>query len=851
MNPERWREVERIYHGALERDAAERESFLVEACGRDDELRREVQALLAQPLDGAKLDQPAWEAAARLLTEAFRAELKPGARIGSYQIESLLGAGGMGEVYRAKDTKLDRLVAVKVLPERLAKDPQALARFEREAKAVAALSHPNILAIHDFGTAQGITYAVTELLEGETLRSRLGRSALTWRKAVEIGVAVAEGLTAAHSKGIIHRDLKPENIFLTSDGRVKILDFGLARWKPAASPQDEATQSAETPAGTILGTVGYMSPEQLKGEPSDAPGDIFSLGCVLYEMIAGRRAFARATAGETLAAILRDEPPPLAEVDKEHPPELDRIVARCLEKNPGERSQSARDLSFALKDLLAVSGTAESVPVGRTSWRRLLAFGAAAVFLIVATVAGFNAAWLRDRLLPKSAVPRIGSLAVIPLENLSGDASQEYFADGMTEALISSLAQIRALKVVSRTSVMRFKGTTELMPEIARDLGVDAVVEGSVQRAGGRVRISAQLIHGATDRHLWAKEYEGEISNVLQLESDVARAIAEEIRVEITPEEQARLAAARPVNPEAHEAILLGRYHRWKLNETDLKQAIDYYNRAINLEPNNAAAYAGLSRAWAERGTWGTAGFHEVEASARGAAIQAVKLDDKLAAAHSALGQLKWFYDWDWPGAEREFRRALELDSSDSEARLSYGMMLVATGRFPDAVAQMQQAEQLDPLSSRLESDFGRVLYRARRYDEAVRHFQRAIELDPQNHGAYGRLGDVYQELGQLEEALAMHEKGGGWGVARVYALMGRRREALNMIEKLKTRAGSAQEIALTYAALGDKDQAFAWLEKAVERRDNVVFLKTDPHWDSLRSDPRFSQLLRRIGLAP
>jgi eukaryotic-like serine/threonine-protein kinase len=785
--------------------------------------------------------------------------LSPGTRLGQYEIIAPIGAGGMGEVYRAKDTNLGRPVAIKALPEHLAMDGQYLARFEREAKTVAALSHPNILAIYDFGTDQGVVYTVTELLEGETLRGRLQRSTVPWRKAVEIGAAVSEGLAAAHSIGIVHRDIKPENIFLTADSRVKILDFGLAKWKSTASSDDEAPALTETASGTILGTAAYMSPEQVRGEPVQAPSDIFSLGCVLYEMIDGQRAFARPTGAETLAAILRDDPPPFK--DGGQPPELDRIILRCLEKNAAARSQSALDLSFALKDLLLSSGSSKPQVRAPTFPAKRLAMIAGAVLVtLLAVVLFYWGAW-HGRGSGASNFPRIESVAVLPLGNLSGAQDQEYFADGMTESLISSLAQIRALKVISRTSIMRFKGTTKPLPEIAHELGVDAVVEGSVQRSGGRVRITAQLIHGATDRHLWAKEYEGDMSDVLRLESEVARAIANEIRIQVTPEERGRLGAVRAVNPQAHEAYLLGRYHRWKLNEQDLRQAIEHFERAIQLDPSYAAAYAGLSDAWSERGIWGAMSFQEVKPHARAAAIKAVELDQNLSEAHSSLAHVKYAFDWDWAGGENEFRRALELDRSNLEAHHYYAIMLMALGRFPESLAEIGRAQDIDPLSSTIQSSFGRILYRARSYDAAISHLRRAIELDADNFGAYGRLGDVYEQLGRLPEAIAMQKKAmtlrgegafHGARLGRLYALMGRRRDALNVIESSKAGQGGvryASEIALTYAALGDKDRAFAWLEKAVERRDLVIFLKQDPKFDSLRSDPRFDELFRRVGL--
>jgi eukaryotic-like serine/threonine-protein kinase len=790
----------------------------------------------------------------------IRMVLVAGDRLGPYQILAAAGTGGMGEVYRAHDSRLGREVAVKVLPERSSRDPQALARFEREARAVAALSHPNILAIFDIGVDRGVHYLVTELLEGETLRRRLTTAEIAWRTAAEIAAAIADGLGAAHAKGIIHRDLKPENIFLTTGGGTKILDFGLARVVPAVSPQDNASALTETAAGTIMGTVGYMSPEQVRGAHADAPSDIFSLGCVLYEMIAGKRAFARETQVQTMSAILESQPPPLADCGRPHPAEIDAIVVRCLEKDPGARLQSARDLGLTLRSTSAASDVVRQTEFhAPSSSRKLWVVWAVAALLIIGALVGLNIGRLRGRLGGTSDRSRIESLAVLPLGNLSHDPSEDYFADGMTEALISSLAQIRALRVTSRTSIMRYKGSNKSLPEIARELGVDAIVEGSVQRAGNHIRISAQLIHGATDRHLWAKNYESNISDVLRLESDVAQTIAGEIRVQLTPAEKARFSTTQPIKPEAQEAYLLGRYHRWKPNETDLKQAIDSFNQAIRLEPGFAAAYAGLAQSWLERGVFGAAPYHTVDANARTAAIKAIELDEMLAAGHAALGHIQYLYDWNWSGAEREFRRALELDRNDLDAHRYYGFLLTSVGRLPEAIAQMEMAQQLDPLSSTLQSDFGRTLYRARRYEEAIRRFQRAIELDSHNLVAHARLGDVYEQMGRYGESLALNETGPSNRIARLYALMGRRGDALKALETLRRNAdvagnpatASAYYVALAYAGLGDRAKTFEWLGKAIDRRDFVSFLKVDPEWDSIRSDPRFAALLRRMNLEP
>ena len=448
--------------------------------------------------------------------------------------------------------------------------------------------------------------------------------------------------------------------------------------------------------------------------------------------------------------------------------------------------------------------------------------------------------------------PVITSLAVLPLENLSGDPAQEYFADGMTEALIGNLARIHALRVISRTSVTRFKGSNKLLPEIARQLNVDAVIEGSVRRSGGRVLVSVKLIRASTDSPLWTGNYERDLSDVLKLQSEVAREVADEIRIQVTAAERAQLASARTVNPEAHEAYLLGQYHNSKGNEQGWKQAIDYFERAIQISPDYGAAYAGLSNAWFYRGTYG-AKFKEVESPARAAALKSIELAEQLAEAHISLAIVKHYYDWDWTGAEREFRRALELDPGSLLAHISYGHLLMHLGRHEEAIREGQIAVQLDPVSSATQASLGRFLYRARRYEEAVQRLKRAVELEPQSVGANFRLGDLYAQVGRYDEAIAAFEKieelaPGDFqvGIARVYALMGRQREARRMISGLKANADT---IAAVYAALGDEDEAFRILEKAVEERQLIVVLKVDPPLENLHSDPRWKVLLRRMNL--
>jgi TolB-like protein/DNA-binding winged helix-turn-helix (wHTH) protein/tetratricopeptide (TPR) repeat protein len=487
---------------------------------------------------------------------------------------------------------------------------------------------------------------------------------------------------------------------------------------------------------------------------------------------------------------------------------------------------------------------------GHRSVRRWWLLGALAMLAVAAFAHVRRPAAATD-----PARPAITSLAVLPLENLSGDPTQDYFADGMTEALIGNLARIRALRVVSRTSVMRFKGARTSLPEIARTLGVDAVIEGSVQRTADRVRISIQLVHGSTDTHLWAREYERELTDVLKLQGEVARAVSEEIRIQVTAEEGARMASAGTVDPAAHQEYLLGRYFLWKLTKDDLTRAVDHFERATHLDPGYAAAHAGLSHAWWWRGIWGGKTLQEIESPSRSAARKALELDPRLAEAHVSMGRIKFGHDWDWAGAEADFGRALEIDPNNLDAHFFQAMLSMALGRFPRSIAHIERAEQLDPLSSTVQSAFGRILYRARRFDEAIPHLNRALELEPGNGGVHERLGDVYDQMGRYADALAAYQKGGsapgyGEGLARIYARMGKHGEARRMLEDLKVRPGGPvrSKAAEAYAALGDKDEAFKLLFAMAEQGgDTLNYVKVEPSLDGLHSDPRWQILLRRM----
>jgi serine/threonine-protein kinase len=779
-----------------------------------------------------------------------------GTRLGPYEILAPLGAGGMGEVYRARDARLGRDVAIKVLTERLVGDPEHRARFEREARAVAAVSHPNILAIHDFGEQDRLFYAVTELLDGETVRQRIERERLSWRRASEIATSVAEGLAAAHARGIVHRDIKPENVFLTSDGLVKILDFGLAR-PPAVGSEDQTstpTESVRTEAGSVLGTVGYMSPEQVNGEPADARSDIFALGCVLYEMLAGRRAFLGASPGQTMAAILRDHPPEIAGSGTQVPEGLGRIVTRCLEKSPSERFQSARDLAFALKETPGGSAAVTSAPVVTRPRRP----GAIAVVVAVAALAVALFVF-RDRLRP--GAHKIESVAVLPLENLTGDASQEYFADGMTEELISDLSKISALRVPSRTSVMRYRKTTKSLPEIAKELGVDAIVEGSVSRNGSQVKVTAQLIDASKDKHLWADSFQRDLKDVLSLQSEVARAIAEKIRVKLTPEETTHLAASRPVDPEAYEAYLQGRYYWYRRTSEDLLKARDYFEKAISKDPEYALAYVGLADTHTLLGsaTYSTLPPAETAPKAEAAVRKALDLDPMLAEAHATLATISR----DPSTAEREYRRAIELDPRYAMGRVFFARFLAGRGRFDEAIREVKLGRDLDPLSLVQNTNVGFVLHFARRDDEAIEWCKKSLSMDPNFLYARWVLGMAYEQKRRYPEAIAEFEKARSLSkdgpaylaaLGHAYAVAGRvvdgRRCLEAMREMVRVRFVNSDQIALIHVGLGEKDEAFARLNQGEQERGSWLgFLGVDPRFDPLRSDPRFAELLERLHL--
>jgi len=781
----------------------------------------------------------------------------PGTRLGPYEILAKVGAGGMGEVYRARHARLGRDVAIKVLPEHLADDSDALARFEREAKAVAALSHPNILAIHDFGTEEGVSFAVMELLQGETLRQRVAAAPLPWRKAVEIGVAIAEGLAAAHAKGIVHRDLKPENVFITGDGYVKILDFGLARREPEARTDyaDAPTDAVGTDPGIVLGTIGYMSPEQTRGETAGPPSDIFSLGCVLHEMLTGKRTFARGSAAETMAAILKEDPPPPSVSDASIPPALDALVRHCLEKAPGERFQSARDLAFALRAVPTGSGPAArqpedryasardlahdlkdlpmGLPEGRaastsraaTAWpRRVDRRGLVALGAVVLLGAGL---WLWRSRAQTGSPPgsaETASIAVLPFQNIGGADGDEYFADGVAEAVTTDLARIPGLMVINRNSAFQYRVRSADVKKVGAELGVRYVVEGSVQRSGERLRLHAQLIDVSTGYHLWAERYERELRDVFAVQDDIARSVAQAIRPRLAP---AAPAAARrpPPDFEAYDLYLRGRAAWSRRTAEEIRRAIELFQEAIRRDPGFAEPYAGLADALIiQSAQLYATPRSEMLPRAKGAAERALLLDPTLAEAHTSLGNLLT-KELRWEEAEREFRRAIELKPSYATAHHWYALLLLAQrGELEEAQREISRAAELDPLAPALNGAFARILYLQRDYARARLRAERAIELAPQYFGPLHVLGRIDAIEGRRQEALAGARRAAGLvpgnpmaraNLARALAESGEVPQARAILAELERQAEPCVEcIVDVQLAVGDLEAAVVRVER-------------------------------------
>jgi serine/threonine protein kinase len=781
-------------------------------------------------------------------------------RIGNYQVLERLGAGGMGVVYKALDLKLNRTVALKFLAEE-GFDPPDRERLLREARAASALDHANIGTVYGVEDADdGRLFIVMAFYDGETLAQKLRHRPLSRERSINIACQVARGLQHAHLHGVVHRDIKPSNVILTSDGVAKIVDFGLAR---------RFTASASTQSGGLSGTLLYMSPEQAMAKLVDARSDIWSLGVMLYQMLTGRLPFSGENAADTLLAILHSPPAPLDDL----PEELQLILYHALAKDPLARYQNCAELlreieKFAPNDRertatvsqrklhelvrLAALSAASEFRMSRAVWLAVI------LMIVLGAVLApiFGIQYLRNR--TKSAAPRpVHSIAVLPLANLSGRPDQDYFSQGMTEALITELAQIRALNVVSRTSVLQYQRTTKTLPQIAKELQVDAIIEGSIQQEGGRVAISLNLVD-ASDHHLRAIRMERELRNVLALQREVAKEVADDVEVTLTHEEQRYLASAPPVDPAAHDAYLMGEYlshgsheQRWNAKR--------YFEKAIAIDSRYAPPYAGLADFY-----WAMSGIDPREAMpmAKQYAIKALEIDPRLAKAHTTLASIYFYADFNWSGADDQYRQALNLYPNYADGHSMYSVFLAAMGRSEESLVHARRYKELDATSARARVIIGWNLYYARRYREAVDECRGVLEVDPNNANAYECMGSAYVALGNAADAIdacsrsieLVPEVARRVCLGRAYALANReadaRRILAGLLQERKKGYVPACFAARLYAALGQKNEAFSWLDKAYEERDRyLAWIKVDESLDSLRPDPRFELLLRRVGL--
>jgi eukaryotic-like serine/threonine-protein kinase len=781
-----------------------------------------------------------------------------GRTLGHYRVIEKLGAGGMGVVYRAVDERLERDVALKVLPDGALSDDEARKRFRREAMALSKLNHPNVATIHDFNSEGGVDFLAMEYIPGATLADQLRSGAMPEAAVVRLGKQAAEALEAAHEQGLIHRDLKPGNIMVTPKGLVKVLDFGLAKLlRPQAALAKTLTLDAST---ALTGTLPYMAPEQLDGREADERTDIHALGAVLYELATGQRRSPHEAPSRIIKDILSEAPKAPRSLNAQISEGLERIILKCLEREPADRYASAKDLIADLErletgDLSALTAGRPGRGARRPLWQRPLPVVGAVAIGLAGLVLALDIGGLRGLLSGRAKNPGVQLLAVLPLKDLSPDPARDYFADGITDSLITELGQISTLRVISSTSVGRYKETKESLPQIAKALKVDMVVEGSVLRSGDKVRITAKLIHPADERQLWAKSFERGMGDFLALQSEIAGDITRQIGIRLSEEARLQMAKRKAVNPQAMDAYLKGVY------SGDLEN----FNQAIKIDPDFALAYTKIASAYFYSGLFGDIPPREAFSKMKEAALKALAKDNTLGEAHGYLA-VAWLHnDLNWAEAEKEFKRAFALNPSLAMIHHLYAHYLMAMNRTEESMSEVKLAEELDPFSWDKSQCFGWHCLFTKGFDEAIMMAREGVRLDPKNAWAHVILGWSYEQKSMIPEATAEFQDAlGAWkdnslplaGLGHVYGISGRTKEARDILAKLlemsKQHYVPAYDIAVAYMGLGEKPQAFDWLSKAYEERSGfLVYIKCDRRFDGLRSDPRYQALLKRIGLPP
>ena len=774
-----------------------------------------------------------------------------GQTFGHYRIVAKIGAGGMGEVYRAHDQRLDRDVALKVLPPGTLSDEVARKHFRKEALTLSKLNHPNIATVYDFDSQVGVDFLAMEHVAGQTLAQVIAGRPLPEKEVIRLGGQIAEALEEAHEHGVIHRDLKPPNIMLTAKGRVKVLDFGLARLLHPRSEDAGTEDQIET--GVLAGTLPYMAPEQLRGEAADARTDIYAAGALLYEMSTGARPFQQTLPTALVDDIFHKAPPPPGRLQPDLSPQLEAIILKCLDKEPDSRYQSAKEL---LVDLRRLTGGPTNVVSPRKPPLRKYESKLAAILLIAAALG--TAYFVSRRFWPQSTGAQRIMLAVLPFENLSGDPKQEYFSDGLTEEMISQLGrwQPRRLGVIARTSATHYKGSKKRIDEIGRELAVSYILEGSIRRDEARVRITAELIHVADQTPLWSETYDRDTADVFAVQSEVASRITQSLALELLPSQHASLLRSPTKDSAAHEAYLKGLYCLSNVTGENYERARTYFERAIELDPNYAPAYAGLAEYY-----WSTDQLPPQLAmpKAEQYALKSLQLDESLPEAHTALAGIRFFYNWDWSAAEKEFTRSLELNPSGAETHRMYSLYLASLRGAVQAVWEIRRAQQLDPLSLNINTTAGWVFNYTRQYDQAIEQCRNVLEIDPNYASAHDCLGEGYLAKGTFDQALEEFRRAASGGepvrkvgLARAYGLMGKRNEARKVLDELTKSSKQSYFppylFGIVHVAIGENEQGLSWLEEAYTHRDPyLVHLKKDVAFDSLRSNPRFQDLLRRM----
>jgi serine/threonine-protein kinase len=820
-------------------------------------------------------------------------------KFGRYEIRKKIGAGGMGEVFLAEDTELERLVALKVLPEDLANDAERMRRFVQEAKSASALNHPNIITIYEIGKTDKTNFIATEYIEGETLHNHLKSDKMSLKPVLEVAVQVASALDAAHRAGIVHRDVKPENIIIRPDGVVKLLDFGIAKLieKRNESVESEAATAikAGTQDGLIIGTASYMSPEQARGKEIDARSDVFSFGVLLYEMFSGKQPFEGESAIDTISAIIHKEPVPLGQLTPDIPRELQHIVEKSLRKDREERYQTAKDLLIDLKDIRQelqlqnqrgraskpdsieesktqiLRATTSDIPYTTSSAEHLVnniksykwGFAIGLIVLLLASI-GLGYWFLSNRNINTS---QIESIAVLPFVNEGGNADTDYLSDGMTESVINNLTKLPSLRVISRNSVFRYKGKEADSAKVGQELNVRAVLTGRVIQRGDNLIISAELTDLLDNKQIWGQQYSRKTTDAFALQQEISRDISETLRTKLTGEQQQRLTKRETVSPEAYQLYLKGRYHWNKREDKEYAKALEYFQQAIDKDPTYALAYVGLAETYLIGGSNNLSRWEKI-AKAKAAALKALEIDPTLGEAHTTLANTKHWDDWNFAEAEKEYKRAIELSPNYPTAHYWYPESLASLGRFDESFAEYNRALELDPLSLAISTDLGMAYFYSRQYDRAIEHLKKLVELDPKYVRTHFYLADVYEQKEMFEEVIVEIGKGSALRGANMkqYA------EAKEMIQRAIKQSGARgywQQVlefnresekrgqpvdsiymAASYARLGEADEAFRWLEKAYqERKTELVWLKLDPKWDNIRSDPRFADLVKRVGL--